>query len=147
MISWPEKIKPSVNSTPAISMDLYPTLLQLTGNKLRPKQHLDGCSLVSTINGSAENELENRFLAWTYPHQHGSGHSPSNAIRVGDWKLIQLTDDKTDAKDRYELYNLNEDIGEQKNLAFEHHEKTHELAVQLADWLEKSAPATTTAEK
>ena len=141
MISWPQKIKPSVNSTPAISMDLYPTLLELTGQNQRPKQHLDGCSLVSTINGSPDNELLNRFLAWTYPHQHGgSGHSPSNAIRAGDWKLIHLTDDKTDSKDRYELYNLKEDLGEQKNLAVEHHDKTHQLAGQLAQWLENTTP-------
>ena len=141
MISWPEKIKPSVNSTPAITMDLYPTLLELTGQKLRPKQHLDGCSLVSAIKGSAEDELENRFLAWTYPHQHGSGHSPSNAIRAGAWKLIQLADEKTDPGDRFELYNLHDDLGEQQNLAVEHHDKTHELAGYLAQWLEDTALA------
>jgi len=144
MISWPEKIEPSVNSTPAITMDLYPTMLELTQQKLRPKQHLDGCSLVSTINGSPEEQLESRFLAWTYPHDHGSGHTPSNAIRAGDWKLIQLTDDKTEAKDRYELYNLKLDPSETKNLAVDQHEKTHELAGQLADWVEKTTPAAAT---
>ena len=142
MISWPGKITPSVNSTPAITMDIYPTLLELTGQKQRPQQHLDGCSLVSTINGSQDSQLENRFLAWTYPHTHGSGHSPSNAIRAGDWKLIQRTDDETDPQDRYELYNLSNDLGEKNNLAVEQHAKTHELAKQLADWLETTTPVT-----
>jgi len=68
---------------------------------------------------------------------------PSNAIRAGDWKLIQLTNDKTEAKDRYELYNLRLDLSEAKNLAVERHEKTHELAGHLNDWLEKTTPAAT----
>lgn len=140
MISWPKTIKPSVNSTPAITMDIYPTLLELTGQKDRPNQHLDGHSLVSTINGRPNGTLENRFLAWTYPHEHGSGHTPSNAIRAGDWKLIQRTDDKTEAKDRYELYNLREDISEKENLAVEKYGKTHELAGILAKWLEATTP-------
>lgn len=144
MISWPEKIKPAVSSTPGITMDFYPTLLELTGLPLRPKQHLDGHSLVSAINGSPDAELENRFLAWTYPHNHGSGHSPSNAIRVGDWKLIQLTDDKTANKDRYELYNLKDDIGERENLAVKKFERTHEMAKQLSEWLMETTPVKAT---
>ena len=140
MIAWPEKIKPGVISTPAITMDLYPTMLDLLGLKSRPDQHLDGVSLVPAIHGKANDQLKDRFLAWTYPHDHGSGHSPSNAIRSGDWKLIHLTDDKTPNEERYELYNLKDDIGEKKNLAIEKHEKVHELAKQLSEWLEKTTP-------
>ena len=142
MVAWPEKIKPAVVSTPGITMDLYPTILELTGLESRPEQHLDGESLVSVINGDPNPTLANRFLAWTYPHDHGSGHTPSNAIRAGDWKLIQLTDKNTKTENRYELYNLKDDIGEQENLVIKHHEKTHELAKTLAQWLESTAMAT-----
>ena len=136
MVAWPEKIKPRVCSTPGITMDIYPTLLELTGQNLRPQQHLDGHSLVSSIKGMPDDKLKNRILAWAYPHQHGSGHSPSNAIRSGDWKLIHLIDDKTKTENRYELYNLRNDIGESENLAIKHHEKTHQLAGQLSTWLQ-----------
>lgn len=147
MISWPERIQPSTCATPGITMDIYPTLLELTGQKQRPKQHLDGHSLVSALNGKPDETLENRFLAWTYPHDHGSAHTPSCAIRSGDWKLIHLIDDKTKTENRYELYNLKEDIGETTNLAVKHHEKTHQLAGQLTEWLQKTTPIPTATPK
>lgn len=140
MVAWPNQIKPGICSTPGITMDIYPTLLELAGEKQRPKQHLDGHSLVSTLRGTPDDELKNRFLAWTYPHAHGSGHTPSHAIRSGDWKLVHLIDDKTKTEDRYELYNLRTDLGEQENLAVKQHEKTHELAGLLSGWLQKTTP-------
>ncbi|MFK7768763.1 MAG: sulfatase [Mariniblastus sp.] len=146
LISWPEKIKPAVSETPGITMDVYPTILELAGLPQRPKQHLDGHSLVTAINGKPDAELSNRFLAWTYPHNHGSGHSPSNAIREGDWKLIHLTDDKTPNAERYELYNLKDDISENNNLAVKHFERTHAMAKQLSEWLVETTPAKTDVE-
>ena len=140
MISWPEKIKPSVSETPGITMDFYPTLLELAGLQLRPKQHLDGHSLVSALNGKPDANLKNRFLAWTYPHNHGSGHSPSNAIRVRDWKLVHRIDAETKTEDRYELYNLKDDLGERENLAAKQPERTLEMAKQLSDWLDETTP-------
>ena len=140
MVSWPGHLKPGESSVPGITMDLYPTILDLVGVALKPKQHLDGVSLVPVLTGKTTGELANRPLAWTYPHNHGSGHSPSNAIRMGKWKLIQLTDEKTKTEDRYELYNLQADIGEAKNLAIEHHDKTHQMAKRLSEWLEATQP-------
>lgn len=143
MIGWIDKIKPGVNSTPAITMDLYPTLLELAGLPQRPNQHLDGHSLVSTLSGEPDDKLKDRFLAWTYPHNHGSQHTPSEAIRSGDWKLVHRIDENTPNDQRYELYNLAEDIGETKNLAVKNFEKTHELAKMLSEWIVKTTPTTT----
>ena len=67
-------------------MDIYPTLLDLCGLELKPQQHLDGLSLKQVLGGQTDREIEDRFLAWTYPHKHGNGHRPSDAILVGDWK-------------------------------------------------------------
>lgn len=143
LVCWPGKIEPAVCKTPAITMDLYPTLLELAGLELRPTQHQDGHSLVSAIQGDPDDTLINRFLAWTYPHEHGSGHSPSNAIRAGKWKLIQLTDENSKPEERFELYDLSSDIKESENLAIKHHDVTHRLAKSLAQWLEETTPEKT----
>ena len=121
-------------------MDFYPTILELAGLNQKPKQHLDGKSLVSAVSGKPAGDLDGRFLAWTYPHHHGSQHSPSNAIRLGDWKLIQKTDEKTKPEDQYELYNLADDIGESKDLAKSKPERTQKLAAQLKQWLDATSP-------
>ena len=80
-------------------------------------------------------EIEDRFLAWTYPHKHGNGHRPSDAILVGDWKLIRFASDEPD-----ELYNLAQDVSERNNLAEEHPEKVQSLNEMLDDWFFETKP-------
>ena len=42
---------------------------------------------------------------------------PAAWVRRGDWKLIRFFCDNPDQTDRFELYNLKDDIGETRNLA------------------------------
>jgi arylsulfatase A-like enzyme len=133
IIAWQDKIQPSTNQAPIITMDMYPTLLDLAGIALKPEQHVDGESLKPLLNGQASQEAEDRILAWTYPHEHGSGHLPSDAIISKQWKLIRFQSDEPT-----ELYNIVEDIGETTNLATQHPEKVKELNMRLDDWLNKT---------
>ncbi len=135
LVSWPSKIKPAVSQVPAITMDLYPTLLELAGLPQKPEQHLDGVSLVSAFSSQPATTLTNRFLAWHYPHNHGSGHTPSSAIRKGNWKLIH----RTQPNDELELYDLSRDLGETKNLAQSNPDKARELLELLDRWLESTS--------
>jgi len=133
IISWAGGIEPSVSETRMITMDFYPTLLELCELPLKPEQHLDGKSLKKVLGGESDSELEERFLAWTYPHRHGTGHQPSHAILKGDWKLIRFERDEP-----AELYNLSEDVGEKSNLADSNPDKLQELDVLLTQWLEET---------
>ena len=130
IISWKGKLKPGVCQTPMISMDVYPTLLALTDQKLLPAQHLDGCSLLPALQGKASPDLDQRALYWTYPHEHGSGHRPSHAIRKGDWKLIYFESDESK-----ELYNLANDLGEKSNLALAKPKLVESLHQELMAWV------------
>ena len=47
--------------------------------------------------------------------------------RRGDWKLIRLFHDGDDQSDRFELYNLRDDLSEAKNLAAQFPDKVHEF--------------------
>ena len=137
IFSWPGTLEEAVVDTPGITMDLYPTLLELAGLPSRPEQHQDGLSLVSALQGEPSAELKERFLAWTYPHDHGSGHKPSRAIRKGVWKLVHSDRDGVS-----ELYHLGNDLGERNDLSGMHPEKVALLKKELDDWIE----ATTLAE-
>ena len=64
--------------TPIISMDFFPTILDLAGLPLKPELHLDGLSLKPLLEGKP---LEDRPLFWHYPHYHGSTWKPGAAIR------------------------------------------------------------------
>src|SRR5439155_2951482 len=76
--------------------------------------------------------LEHEALFLHYPyylHYQLGGTTPYGAIRAGDFKLIEFFDDM-----RVELYNLREDIGEQRNLAAQMPAKADELRARLHAW-------------
>ena len=134
IISWPGKIQPLTTQTRTITMDLYPTLLELSDIETKAEQHIDGMSLKPILMGAANSKaLETRFLAWSYPHNHNTGHKPSHAILDGNWKLIQFENDEP-----VELYNLSLDIGETTNIANSNTDKVEELTKKLNDWLDKT---------
>lgn len=110
------------------SSDLYPTILDLAGLPARPHQHIDGLSMAGVVNGGDKPELEPIF--WHYPHynQHPSSN-PVSIIRKDSWKLIEFLESGD-----IELYNLENDIGELKNLAESEPNLAAELLAELQDW-------------
>ena len=128
-IMWPKKIAAgSKCATPVTGTDFYPTLLELTGQKLRDGQHVDGVSLVPLLN---EKLIENRDLYWHYPHYGNQGGEPSSIVIRGDWKLIRYYEDN-----RIELYNIADDVGEESNVADANPEVAAVLKKQLSGWLQ-----------
>ena len=133
IIKWPGVSKAGATcDTPVTSTDFYPTMLDMAGLAARPKQHCDGESLTPLLKGD---EMAERPLYWHYPHYGNQGGSPSAAVRLGDFKLIEFFEDQ-----HVELYNLAEDIGEANNLAMYMPEKVAELRQMLHAW-QKSVDA------
>lgn len=130
IIAWQDNIQAAISDAPIITMDMYPTLLDLAKIPFKPKQHLDGQSLKPLLIKQSQPSLSKRLLAWTYPHVHGSGHQPSDAVIRDHWKLIRFQSDEPS-----ELYNIITDIGEQTNLAKQHPGKVEELEASLNEWL------------
>jgi hypothetical protein len=73
--------------------------------------------------------LNRKALYWHYPHYSPQGSYPAGAIRVGDYKLIELYEDG-----RIELYNLKDDISEKKDLSPKMPEEADKLKKMLQDW-------------
>ncbi len=117
----------TVCETPVVSMDFFPTILELAKLPQQPKLHVDGKSLVPLLKG--EPVQSERTLYWHYPHYHGSTWTPGAAIRDGDWKLIEFYE--TGA---VELYNLKNDLAEQHDLSTGDPAKTNELREKLRTW-------------
>ena len=75
-------------------------------------------------------ELPRDYVVWHFPHYHGSAWTPGSAIRAGPWKLIDFYD-----KEKVELYNLADDIGESRDLSKAMPDKAAELRKLLRDYL------------
>jgi arylsulfatase A len=137
IIRWPGVTAPnSVSDTPVITMDLFPTVLEMTGVPSPQSESptgpagCDGASLVPLLR--QEDQWSRAELFWHYPHhQHYQlgGAMPYSAIRSGDYKLIEFFDDMN-----VELYHLANDIGEQRDLAAVNPQKADELRKRLHAW-------------
>lgn len=140
IVRWPGVTKPgSISDTPTITMDLFPTLLDMTGvvpvNSASDTgaSGRDGISLVPVLRD--QGSLNRSELFWHYPHhQHYQlgGSMPFGVVRSGDFKLIEFYNDM-----RVELYDLKTDLAEQHDLAATQPEKAAELRERLHTWREK----------
>ena len=137
LVRWPKVVKPnSVAEQYVIIEDFFPTILDVAGIK-NPKliQQTDGKSFLPLLRNPAIRD-DNRELVWHHPNRWIAAEGPNihyaSAFRKGDWKLIYDY-----RKGKLELYDLKNDIGEQKDLAPSHVEKVKELAALFSKQLKQ----------
>ena len=134
LVKWPGVTKSnSTVNTPVIIEDFFPTILELAGiSNYKTVQKVDGQSFTSILKGNGPDNTD-RPLFWHYPNNWGPigpGIGATSTIRKGDWKLIYYHLDS-----HFELFNINEDIGETTNLATDKIEKVKGLAMALGTYL------------
>lgn len=130
IIRWPGTTRAgSVCDEPIMTIDYYPTLLEVAGIKgdENHNRSVDGISLVPLL-GNPKSSIE-RDLFWHYPHYHAGGDGPYSAIRSREWRLIEFHETGNLA-----LYNLAEDLGEQANLATQEADIVRALLTRLHKW-------------
>ena len=122
MIAWaPSKIEAGVeNNHISAFWDMMPTLAELTGAEVTSTT--DGVSFLPTL-FSEEGQEQHEYLYWEFHELNGR-----EALRSGQWKLIRQP---VVGETILELYNLDEDIHEDNNLAAIYPEKVEELTVIL----------------
>lgn len=137
IISWPGVVNPDSRCDDYLIIeDFYPTLLEMADVK-KPSlpQVVDGKSFVPLLTGKGKNPSKGRSLYWNFPNNWGPtgpGIGATCTIRKGDWKLIYYYEDG-----RKELFNLREDIGEDRNQAAQYPKRVKELSKELSAYLRK----------
>ena len=145
IFSWKGKIEAETDSYERISnLDFYPTIKKLVGYS--DNIDLDGEDLTPIFKGEKlkKRELYFHFPIYLEPYrvQLDSGTDPLFRTRPGtviikdNWKLHHYYEDN-----KFELYNLEKDISESKNLVEINKEKKTELLMDLNNWRKaKNAP-------
>ena len=105
---WPGKIQPG-SETDHISAfwDVLPTITDIVGGD--PPDGIDGISFLPTLLGQKKKQINHEYMYWEY--------SGKQAVRMGPWKAY-----RPGFEERIEVYNLEDDIGEQKDVAPDHPE-------------------------
>jgi arylsulfatase A-like enzyme len=97
-----------------MSIDFYPTLLDLLGLEKPADVEFDGISFAPLLRDPAA-RLERDAVFAFLPHEYPLVR-PAAATRQGRWKLIRWLD-VTAPEPVHELYDLGDDLGEQENLS------------------------------
>ncbi len=135
IVRWPGAGRTgAVRDEPVISPDFYPTLLEMAGLPPRPEQHVDGVSFAAAVKGE---DFERGPIYWHFPHYSNHGmQSPGGAIRDGAFKLLEYFENGT-----VQLFDLDSDPGEQRDLAAEQSARAAELRDRLHAWRESVSAA------
>lgn len=129
IIKWPNRGSKGMEcDVPVISVDFYPTIMEMLGLKVPAEQKVDGVSIVPLLKG--EQKLDRDAIYWHFPQYSNHGmQSPGGAIRSGDYKLLEYFENNT-----VQLFNLKKDLGEQHDLSQSEPEKVQELRAMLHKW-------------
>ncbi|MCK5775074.1 MAG: sulfatase-like hydrolase/transferase, partial [Bacteroidales bacterium] len=108
--SWP-KVIPAASQTNHISAfwDVMPTLCDIAGTKA--PVYTDGISFLPTLEGGEQKQKD--YYYWEF-----AGYNGQQSVRIGKWKGIRKNIKKGNLY--IELYNLDEDIKEEHDLADKH---------------------------
>ena len=125
IVRWPGKVAAGAVSDQVWAFwDFLPTAAELAHAK--SPDGIDGLSMVPALLGEKQAgraPQSHPFLYWEF-HEGGF----VQAVRMGDWKYIC----RPFAKDpKPELYNLEEDVGENKNVAADNPEVTARIEAYL----------------
>ncbi len=128
--------KGTVCSVPVISTDFAPTFLALAKTRAPEGVILDGRDLSPLLRGG---RFEKRPIFWHCPTYNTFQVPPYSAMRLGKYKLILWYETGS-----YELFDLENDPGERRNLSKKMPERVQELSKILSDWQKSvKAPAPT----
>jgi arylsulfatase A-like enzyme len=128
---WPSRVKPGSSDALVCQIDFLSSFASLLGQKLAANDAPDSFDILRALLGDSET---------------GRDHLVANAgvqsLRLGQWKLIepgrgpkvnQNTKTETGQAPQAQLYNLGDDLGEQRNLAGQNPAKLQELQKKLEE--------------
>lgn len=117
IVRWPGTIEPGTTTDhPSAFWDIMPTVCELAG--IQSPEDIDGISFLPELLGRSEKQEKHDHLFWAFKGKR--------ALRKGQWKLV-----RPGGNEPVELYNLNNDIGEQQDLSEERPGLTKKLRKQM----------------
>lgn len=126
IVSWPGKAKAGVVSEVQVTgYDHFPTMLEMAGANPMPEQHVDGESYVRATAGESYQRSPMFWYKWM-ARPDSTGDTRAMSLVEGNYKIVKWIDE-----DLVELFDLQQDPGEQNNLAEADPERTAAMLAQV----------------
>ncbi len=132
MIAGPGVKPGSVSRTPVVGYDILPTICDLAGMAAWPEA-VEGGSFKPVIlgDGFAPVKRPNPVLVFHWPHYQHEKHSiPDTTLIADGWKLHYWWE-----TEKVQLFHLDNDLGESKDLAAEQPKRAGEMKKIMTDYL------------
>ena len=127
-VSWTGQLPAGkVYDQPVSALDVLPTAASVAGTKA--PEGIEGVNLLPHLKDEKA-DAPHESLAWRF--------GPQKAIRRGKWKLVDFRDFEAKTQSGWQLFDLDADISETKNLATQHPELVAELSKAWDDWNAKN---------
>jgi arylsulfatase A-like enzyme len=146
VVSYPKLVPMNKRSDELIqSCDFYPTLLEMLQVKPEPGQIFDGQSIVPIFSGTS---LSREALYSFFPKQFvlSTSDSPEKyggiSVTMDQWKLIRLSFEKENLNDGFRLYDLKNDLGENKDLSQANPERVQKMNQMIDQFLKETHAVT-----
>ena len=130
IVRWPGKTSAGTtnDNLPLYFPDILPTMAEMAG--VNALAGIDGVSIVPTLTGNDKKQKKHEYLYWEFGSgEYGRGKDLAQAARMGNYKAV-----RNSTSDPMELYDLDSDPGETKNIAAD----KPEIAARMAEILDKS---------
>lgn len=133
IVEWPEQLKGSrVIQAPLCTSDFYPTFTTMLGQEIPGQPILDGINALPILQGTQVRRESP--IGFQSPNPSGSGSlSDLSNLQMAwsddDTKLLSQNHGET-----WELYALNEDPGESRDLSREHPDQVERMKEELTTW-------------
>ena len=147
MIRWPGHVTPgTVSNVPLSGVDVLPTLCEIVGIDPPKDRAIDGTSFLPLLSNKPIRRTTP--LYWHFHQSREVENRPKVAMRIGSWKIlatltgrriepyadIRAADQrliKSAELDTFELYNLDDDIGETTDRAESEPKRLAEMSAKL----------------
>ena len=119
VVHWPKGGLVGGKKWPGLcgALDVFPTLMAMTGSKMPQTRQLDGKSIWPALRDNAASPVESYYWIWR----------DSDALRTAKWKLHRYFD-------RFELYDIIKDESESTNLADANPDIVKALVAKMDAW-------------
>jgi arylsulfatase len=147
---WPGKFAPADCHALAAHIDYFPTIAEIAGAQLSPavQKQVEGRSLLGLLiepqmgsNESASRGYQRTLFThvgrWPRFSEPDLAKFTGCAVRTPRWHLVSL---RSGVQPAWELYDLDVDRGEQKDVAAEHADVVADLAGQYDQWWRETRP-------